>query len=92
MSTCRDCHAPIRFVELDTRKAIPVDPQPSSDGNVAIQQLSRHKWFGYVTSKAKPLRPGFTLHRPHHASCKPNEARVAYADRTPALFETGPAT
>lgn len=69
MSECRDCGAPIRFVQLDTGRAIPVDPRERTAGNVAAS-LSGTRLVGFVISKDH--RPGpLTPYRfmPHHATC-----------------------
>lgn len=36
MSTCRSCQAPIRWATTARGKAMPLDPRPTSDGNVVL--------------------------------------------------------
>lgn len=84
---CNACHDPIRFVKLDTGKALPVNPAPNPAGNVAAK-LRGGRLVGFVISRDR--RPGpldsfrFTA---HHATC---EARKPKAKATPepdaALF------
>lgn len=70
LSECRDCHEPIRFVRLDTGKAMPVDPVPVLDrGNVCARRLG-NELNGYVVSKDHPADPLFLRFLPHHASCE----------------------
>lgn len=35
-TTCRSCHAPVRWVLTAHGKRMPIDPEPVSDGNVWI--------------------------------------------------------
>jgi hypothetical protein len=88
MSTCRVCHATIKFVRLDSGRPIPVDPIPTPDdkGNVAAK-LVGSTLEGYVISAAKPLLDDYQTYRPHFASCKPNKPRVTIKERTPTLFD-----
>ena len=81
MADCRACAAPIRFVQLDTGKALPVDPLPNPRGNVCARKVGG-RLHGYVTSKAHGPDPMFVRFMPHHATCE--ERTVKQAD--PALF------
>lgn len=83
MSACRYCHATIRFVRLDTGKAIPVNPQPDNTGTVAADWQGT-TLVGYVTSRTKPLRDGYRLYRAHRADCHPDKPRTS---RPPSLLE-----
>ena len=70
LSECRECHDPIRFVALDTGKALPVNPLPDQGGNVAAR-LAGGRLHGFVISKTKQPGPGDDLRfRPHHATCE----------------------
>lgn len=84
LAECRDCHEPIRFVRMDdTAKALPVNPAPGTDGNVAAR-LMNGRLTGFVISKDR--RPGplesfrFTA---HHATCEARE-RAPASTPTPA--------
>lgn len=81
MSVCRECAAPIRFVRLDTGRALPVDPAPVVDGNVAAVRAGGHL-IGYVLSHDKPMRPLHLRYMPHHATCPARAEERAHA-RTP---------
>lgn len=87
-SECRDCQDPIRFVKLDSGKALPVNPAPNPEGNVAAH-LFGGRLIGFVISKDK--RPGvgdplrFTA---HHATCSAIARKKAKPKPAPdpALF------
>lgn len=83
MSTCRDCHATIRFVHV-ADAAIPVDPIPNEAGNVAARPQGS-TLIGYRVTKARPLEPGYRVYMPHRAACRTDKARVLAKDRTPTL-------
>lgn len=34
MSECRSCHAPMTWARTTARKNMPLDPEPTADGNV----------------------------------------------------------
>lgn len=88
---CHYCSATMIFVKLDSGKPIPCDPIPDDTGTVAAVRRA-HAWVGYVVSRAKPWKPGYTLFRAHRASCKPDQPRVTFSEhratteRAPALF------
>lgn len=80
--TCRSCHAPILWVTTTKGADMPVDPEPSSDGNV---QLTAHGdlLFAHVlgTHHAAAAREHDTpLHQSHFATC-PNAAQHRKARR-----------
>ncbi len=70
MSDCRGCHEPIRFVKLDTGKALPVNPQPDPRGNVAAH-LAGGSLHGFVISRDRlpGARDPFRF-VPHYATCE----------------------
>lgn len=76
LAECHSCHDPIRFVELDTGKAMPVQPMPHPTGNVCARVIAG-RLYGFVISREKPARPSDLLFRPHYATC-------SAVDRTPA--------
>jgi hypothetical protein len=75
LSECRACHAPIRFVQLDTSgKALPVDPQPNPRGNVAAHLAGGTRGLallGFVISRDRlpGARDPFRF-VPHYATCE----------------------
>lgn len=89
LAECRDCGLPIRFVQLDTGRALPVDPRERMGGNVAAS-VSGNRLVGFVISKDH--RPGpLTPYRfmPHHATCPERQKQTTSKQRTPddpALF------
>ena len=38
MSTCRRCHAEIVWATTDTGRPMPLDPLPTTDGNLAVHR------------------------------------------------------
>lgn len=88
MSACRYCEATIRFVQLDTGKAIPVNPIPDRLGNVAARPQGI-ALVGYVISQAKPLQAGHQTYRPHKADCRPDKPS---APRAASLFDSSALT
>lgn len=83
LAECRDCSLPIRFVQLDTGRLMPVDPREHAAGNVAAS-LSGNRLVGFVISRDHrpgPLTP--YRFRPHQASC-PERASKASTTPTPA--------
>lgn len=88
LADCRDCGDPIRFVELDTGKALPVNPLPDPGGNVAAQ-LAGGRLYGFVISRDKQPRPTDQYRfRPHHATCTAVERKPSrpVPEPDPALF------
>lgn len=90
-SVCRSCHATIRFVKLDTGRAMPVDPHPSAEhGNVAATKRPGGQLHGHVISDAKPILDGQQRYTPHFASCKPQKTPAKPAARPASLFDDQP--
>jgi len=90
LAECRLCHLPIRFVKLDTGKALPVNPRPDERGNVAAR-LQGGRLVGFVISRDHrpgPLDP-FRFY-PHHATCeeleKNKKSTPPPPEPDPALF------
>lgn len=88
LSECRVCHDPIRFVQLDSGKAMPVNPKPNHDGNVcarlvmAISSAHHGKELrGYVVTAARKPDPTWLRFTPHYATCSD---RPRAADPKPA--------
>lgn len=84
LADCRACAAPIRFVHLDTGKAMPVDPIPNARGNVAARRIGS-KLHGYVISATHPMDPMFLRMVPHYATCEEQQRKTRQAD--PGLFD-----
>lgn len=87
LSECRTCKDPIRFVALDTGKAMPVNPMPDVTGNVAARMIAG-RLHGFVISHAKPAGPRDLRFRPHYATCGEAQRKPAKPkpEPPPALF------
>lgn len=76
LADCQDCFEPIRFVLMeDTRRALPVNPRPNHEGNVAAR-VSGGRLVGFVISNDH--RPGpFDPMRfvAHFATCEARKAK-----------------
>lgn len=70
--TCRSCQAPIFFAITTKGQRMPLDPQPTADGNILVTNG--------LDASGKPARfaeqidratqpPGKALYRSHFASC-----------------------
>lgn len=97
LSECRECHDPIRFVKLDTSKAMPVNPKPGYTGSVcarlvmAIGSATGGKELrGFVISRERPADPSWPYRFvPHYATCserKPEPSTKPAPAPDPALF------
>ena len=76
LSECRECQTPIRFVRLESGKAMPVDPMPSPSGNIAARR-NAHQLEGFVISRDRQPGGTYSLRfRAHYATCEA-------VDRTP---------
>lgn len=88
-SECNGCHEPIRFVKLNTGKALPVNPAPNPQGNVAAG-LRGGRLHGFVICRDHlpgPLESyRFTA---HYATCEAIERKPTKPkpEPHPALFD-----
>lgn len=70
LTSCRACGAPIRFVRLDTGRALPVNPVPNPRGNVSAH-IAGGRLHGFVISRDKQPGPLDSYRMvPHHATCE----------------------
>lgn len=67
MNTCRSCGAPILWAKTERGKMMPVDPDPSENGNVEL--VPRGTGFLAIVHGQAPLGAP-PLHLPHHATCE----------------------
>lgn len=65
ISTCRSCSAPIVWARTSSEKLMPVDPEPTPDGNLVLFRDYADEWRVQVVGGADD-RP---RHRPHFATC-----------------------
>ena len=83
VARCRGnaCRAPILWLPTPTGNRIPLEPQPTTDGNVAIEHDLLGEPYAQVLSPDAARRAtnaGQPLHMPHHAVC-PNAEEYRHA-------------
>ena len=69
MTACRHCGATLRFVRMETGRAMPCNAIADPTGNVAARPTGRGHVDGYVITANRPAAPGFHTFRPHFADC-----------------------
>jgi hypothetical protein len=67
MSSCRACRAPLFWATTPRGKNIPLDPQPTLDGNVEIVEGEAVVLAGVHLDAAR--RAGAQLYTSHFATC-----------------------
>jgi hypothetical protein len=65
---CRSCAATIIWASTRGGKSMPVDADPSADGNVEVQRFPDNTVFADVLTQP-PLAGGTTLRKAHFATC-----------------------
>jgi hypothetical protein len=66
MSKCTSCSAPILWAVTINDKFMPVDAEPSPDGNVELIEEGRIR---RAIVHTQPLLAPISLHKPHWATC-----------------------
>lgn len=94
MSTCASCGKQIIWCRTETGKRMPVDPTPTSDGNLVLTTDGLLPTARSVGTTSR--EPGQPLYQSHFATCKQaTKHRVKIPKRKrlpppgPVLFETG---
>lgn len=67
MNTCRSCGATILWATTTNGKAMPIDAEPSPDGNVELTEWAPGRYRCTVHPQTPFDAP--PLHMPHHATC-----------------------
>lgn len=67
MSRCRSCGAEIEWARTVNNRAMPLDAEPTADGNVVIRDGKAHV-LGPM--ELLVLDAGEVLRMPHHATCE----------------------
>jgi hypothetical protein len=83
LAECRTCAEPIRFVRLDTGKAMPVNPLPDPRGNVTASVIMG-RLAGFVISEEHQPRPGAMRFVPHFATCEERKKKAKADGPSPA--------
>jgi hypothetical protein len=65
---CRSCGAPIYWGRTEAGKAMPVDVEPTPDGNVILFDR-RGSVVALVLRRGEKAPPGAKLRKAHHATC-----------------------
>jgi hypothetical protein len=68
MITCRGCGGPIRWTRTENNRAMPIDPDPDPDGNVAVLHTPEGFRSRVLRRGEDPL-PGEAVHQSHFATC-----------------------
>lgn len=95
LSECRACSDPIRFVQLDSGKAMPVNPRPGVDGSICARLVmaissTRHgkELRGYVITADRKPDPTWLRFVPHYATCSERPRAAVDPKPTPAPAPT----
>ena len=67
MNVCVGCGAPIRWVLTVAGKRLPIDPEPTEDGNVVVRDVDGQPRAHVLTGPELPARE--QAWRPHWATC-----------------------
>lgn len=65
--TCATCHAPIRWVLTEAGRRMPIDFDPSPDGNVVARNVAGSIRAHILTGNELPAQE--TAYVPHHRTC-----------------------
>lgn len=68
MVACRSCRASIEFVRTPAGRAMPLDTEPTGDGNVQVRDDVAHV-LGPLEVAALTDGERAELRMPHHATC-----------------------
>lgn len=69
-STCRVCPASIIWAVTENGKAMPIDAEPKTDGNVRLTERPGKAPLAEVLGPLeRELAGAVFLHWPHHATC-----------------------
>lgn len=79
MSACRSCGAPIIWARTPSGRTIPIDRQPTDDGNVRVT-YDGHKAHAQVVGKPDLFTADEPRHTSHFATC-PNADQHRKKDR-----------
>ena len=67
---CRTCRGRIRFVRMESGRAMPVNPDVDPEGNV-VARWDGSRWnFGRVLGAGDDVPLGWKRWRPHFADCE----------------------
>ena len=69
MATCASCNAPIRWATTVNKKPIPLDAEPSEDGNVVFVDLTDRVDVLGPEGVVQAKLTNQILFMPHHATC-----------------------
>ena len=83
MTACRECGATLRFVRMETGRAMPCNAIADPTGNVAARPTGRGHVDGYVITANRPAAPGLHVFRPHFADCSMRDGRSTPRTTTP---------
>lgn len=69
--TCRACWGPLRWIQMESGRMVPVDPVPTPrTGDVAARPTGTNRYAaGYLLTERRPLRDGFVRFDSHRRTC-----------------------
>jgi hypothetical protein len=70
-SACRACGQRIAWVTTSHGNAMPVDPEPTPAGNVAVMRDGAGRVISRVATQTRPPEAFETVYMPHVATCSP---------------------
>ena len=79
MSLCRSCNAAIEWLVTTAGKSIPVDVEPTADGNLVVNGAGEVQALGPLELLALP--PGTVRRTSHFATCPDAEQWRGRKDR-----------
>lgn len=73
MDECRSCHAPIRWAVTQKGRRMPLDPEPTPDGNLvlapAVEARRAPTVVALTAHNDPPLDPNTPRYTSHFATC-----------------------
>lgn len=82
LSECRSCTLPIRFVQMSSGKAMPINPAENPTGNVCAKVVGG-RLVGFVISREHPAKPGWKRFTAHYATCTERDHPTPKPDPEP---------
>ncbi len=69
INKCTACHAPIVWATTSTGKAMPVDAEPTENGNLFLMPTVDRRWLAIVLGKVDGATAPRERYTSHFATC-----------------------